>query len=446
MRTIHLWVSAALFLPVMMGASAQADNNTEASNLGEMTPQFPVLGTAHNIFQSDLADEANTHVADARAAIAACDKNAFDENIEWMEDSQARLMHEDYYDISPARGLGRVLTTNTITKDAAALGAIASKLRLEWNTACDKPEPTNAAIFGAGASFFAGILNLPRQAFLGFENAVTLAQTIGVAVGEEEARTTGGSLDGSIFFPGQGIFGSQGFWTAFGYLRTTANASGTAQTIDPNGDGLLIPGPLGGASGFALVSAGGLNVVQNATYEVDAEWDSFYAKGGLPFDCGEVKVTPFVGVAYSEQQSMSHFTGSIPGFGRNFAYNTAVYVDTLSGFIGVDLEKNLGRVSVHGGGLVSIDSNDGSGTDRLSFTGFPDRQASLNNDETTYGGRAWAGLTFGNDKSPFKLSIDATYIYQENLPVVDRDGTNPSRLTYDDGDAVVGSIRATFRF
>ena len=208
----------------------------------------------------------------------------------------------------------------------------------------------------------------------------------------------------------------------------------------------MIPGPLGGASGFALVSAGGLNVVQNATYEVDAEWDSFYAKGGLPFDCGDVKVTPFVGVAYSEQESMSRFTGSIPGFGRNFAYNTAVYVDTLSGFVGVDLVKDLGRVAVHGGGLVSIDSNDGSGTDRLSFTGFPDRQASLNNDETTYGGRAWAGLTFGNEKSPFKLSIDATYIYQENLPVIERDGTNPSRLTYDDGDAVVGSIRATFRF
>ncbi len=118
----------------------------------------------------------------------------------------------------------------------------------------------------------------------------------------------------------------------------------------------------------------------------------------------------------------------------------------MSGFVGVDLEKDLGRVSVHGGGLVSIDSNDGKGTDRLTFTGVADNQASLSNDETTYGGRVWAGLTFGNEKSPFKLSIDATYIYQENLPVIERDGTNASRLTYDDGDAVVGSIRAAFRF
>ncbi|HBM89862.1 MAG: hypothetical protein P1U69_09050 [Parvibaculaceae bacterium] len=439
MRTIYLWASAALFLPVFMGTAAHADNSAT-------TPSFPIAGTEHGLFDGNAAERVNSQVVRARTAIAACDSETFNSAIQaiYSEKSSSEVKARDQDPI--AGQLIDALFESQDEKDADALGFLTSDLYREWRAACDKPEQSDAAIFGAGASFFAGILNLPHQAFLGFENAVTLAQTIGVAVGEEEARTTGASLDGSVFFPGHGIFGSQGFWTAFGYLRTTANASGTAQTIDPAGDGLLIPGPLGGASGFALVSAGGLNVVQNATYEVDAEWDSFYAKGGLPFDCGEVKVTPFVGVAYSEQESMSRFTGSIPGFGRNFAYNTAVYVDTLSGFIGVDLEKDLGRVSVHGGGLVSIDSNDGKGTDRLSFTGVADSQASLSNDETTYGGRAWAGFTFGNDKSPFKLSIDATYIYQENLPVVERDGTNASRLTFDDGDAVVGSIRASFRF
>ena len=435
MRTIHLLVSAAFSLPAFMGTPAHADNSAT-------TPSFEIQGTERALFSAPTADRVNEQVPIARNAISRCDRTAFNGAIaEITEQASVRRA------IAGDQTLGEnAFFESRDADDASMLDRLRGDLFREWRAACDKPQPTSAAIFGAGASFFAGILNLPRQAFLGFENPGTLAQTIGITNGEEEARTTGGSLDGSVFFPGHGIFGSQGFWTAFGYLRTTANTSGTAQTIDPNGDGLLIPGPLGGASGFALVSAGGLNVVQNATYEVDAEWDSFYAKGGLPFDCGDVKVTPFVGVAYSEQESMSRFTGSIPGFGRNFAYNTAVYVDTLSGFVGVDLVKDLGRVAVHGGGLVSIDSNDGSGTDRLSFTGFPDRQASLNNDETTYGGRAWAGLTFGNDKSPFKLSIDATYIYQENLPVVDRDGTNPSRLTYDDGDAVVGSIRATFRF
>lgn len=435
MRPAYLWISAALLLLPLTQTSAQADNSAT-------TPSFGIQGTDYALFSAPTSDRVNEHVTQAREAIIACNKGVFSEAVgKITAEASARRS------IADEQTLGEnAFFDSRETDDAETLDRLRGDLYREWRETCDKPEPTNAAIFGAGASFFAGILNLPTQSFLGFENAVTLAQTIGVAIGEEEARTTGASLDGSVFFPGQGIFGSQGFWAAFGYLRTTANASGTSQTIDPSGDGLLIPGPLGGASGFALVSAGGLNVVQNATYEVDAEWDSFYAKGGLPFDCGEVKVTPFVGVAYSEQESMSRFTGSIPGFGRNFAYNTAVYVDTLSGFIGVDLEKDLGRVSVHGGGLVSIDSNDGKGTDRLSFTGVADSQASLSNDETTYGGRAWAGLTFGNDKSPFKLSIDATYIYQENLPVIIRDGMNPSRLTYDNGDAVVGSIRTTFRF
>lgn len=436
MRTLHLWVSAALLLPILVGNSAQADNSAT-------TPSFPISGTERGLFNGTTADRVNAQVTLARTAIARCDKAGFDSavNIISGEASGHSMLAHD------ATLAEDIFFESHDEKDANALGFLTADLYREWRTACDKPEtPSSAAIFGAGASFFAGILNLPTQSFLGFENPGTLAQTIGVTNGDNEARTTGASLDGSVFFPGQGIFGSQGFWTAFGYLRTTATASGTAQTIDPNGDGLLIPGPLGGASGFALVSAGGLNVVQNATYEADAEWNSFYVKGGLPFDCGDLKVTPFAGVAYSEQQSMSRFSGSIPGFGRNFAYNTDVYVDTFSGIIGVDLVKDFDRVSVHGGGLVSIDSNDGSGTDRLSFTGVADSQTSLSNDETTYGARAWTGLTFGTEKSPFKVSIDATYIYQENLPVIMRDGVNPSRLTYDDGDAVVGSIRATFRF
>jgi hypothetical protein len=435
MRKFHLWAFVAMLLPAVFSGAAQADNSAT-------TPSFPITGTERGLFNGNAAEEANKQVSVARAAIARCDRTGFNQAI-----GELAALQSLRRSIASDAGLETAFFENRDQDDAAVLGYVQADLYREWRTACDKPEtPNSAAVFGAGLSFFAGILNLPTQSFLGFENPGTLAQTIGVTNGDNEARTTGASLDGSVFFPGQGIFGSQGFWTAFGYLRTTANASGTTDTIDPNGDGLLIPGPLGGASGFALVSAGGLNVVRNATYEVNAEWDSFYAKGGLPFDCGDIKVTPFVGVAYSDQESMSRFAGAIPGFGRNFAYTTDVYVETFSGLIGVDLVKDLGRISVHGGGLVSIDSNDGNGTDRLSFTGVADSQTSLSNDETTYGARAWTGLTFGTEKSPFKVSVDATYIYQENLPVIMRDGVNPSRLTYDNGDAVVGSIRATFRF
>ena len=102
--------------------------------------------------------------------------------------------------------------------------------------------------------------------------------------------------------------------------------------------------------------------------------------------------------------------------------------------------------NLHAGGLLSLDLNDASGTDRLSFTAFPDSQASLDNDDTTVGGRVWAGATFGAAESPFKLSVDVAWIHAANVPTVTRDGTNPSRLDLDSADAIVGALRASFRF
>ena len=274
----------------------------------------------------------------------------------------------------------------------------------------------------------------------------TLVQTLDVAQLEEDASATAGSFDGSAHFANSSLLGSNGTWVAMGYIRTTANASTRLTDIDPAGDRLLIPGPLGGASGFSLASAGGLNVVTQADYEAHYEWDSFYAKAGAPFDCGPWLFMPFFGVAYTDQEQTSHFSGSIPGFARTFAYNTMIDVETISPLAGFDAVRHFEGFSVHGGGLISADFNDAHGYDRLSFTGVADSQAQLDQDDTSLGRRAWAGITFGTPQSPFKLSLDASYVYVDNIPVVNRDGTNPSSLSFDSADGILGTIRATFSF
>ncbi|MCR9241829.1 MAG: hypothetical protein NXH87_10655 [Rhodobiaceae bacterium] len=417
-------------------APASARDNSHNPAL----PQFQVAGTGVMLHSSVRAERMATLVKAAKAAIASCDEAKF-------QQATGRIDSLSILAERASGGLMAVMSTDTGKDDEKAIDGYSRYIRAEWVDKCAKRvAESTATSFTAGGSLSVGQLSLPQQAFLGFEALGTLIQTLGVASIEEDARAISGSFDGSAHFADADVFGSNGIWTALGYSRTTANASTRVTNIDPAGDRLLIPGPLGGASGFSLVSAGGLNVVTQADYEANYEWDSFYAKAGLPFVCEEWLFMPFFGAAYTDQAQTSSFSGNIPGFGRNFAYNTQVDVETISPFIGFDAVRHFNRISVHGGGLLSADFNDADGWDRLSFTGVANSQASLSGDDTSLGGRAWAGITFGTPQSPFKLSLDASYVYVDNIPVITRDGTNPSSLGFESADGVLGTIRATFRF
>jgi len=435
-RRIAAVAALACLALTQFSAPASARDNSHNPAL----PQFQVAGTVVMLHSSVRAERMSALVKEAEAAIASCDEPKF-------KQATGRIDSLSILADRASGGLMAVISTDTGKDDEKAIDGYSRYIRGEWEDKCAKrvAESTGTS-FTAGGSLSVGQLSLPQQAFLGFEALGTLIQTLGVASVEEDARVTAGSFDGSAHFADADVFGSNGIWAALGYVRTTANASASQTNIDPNGDTLLIPGPLGGASGFSLVSAGGLNVVTQADYEAHYEWDSFYAKAGLPFDCGEWLFMPFFGAAYTDQQQTSSFSGNIPGFGRNFAYNTNVDVETISPFIGFDAVRHFNGVSIHGGGLLSADFNDADGWDRLSFTGVADSQTSLSGDDTSLGGRAWAGVTFGTPQSPFKLSLDASYVYVDNIPVITRDGTNPSSLGFESADGVLGTIRATFRF
>lgn len=449
LKSMHLaWLLGAMFL-VAIGPASAVDNSHNPA-----LPQFAVGQSTAMLHNSLRAGRASTHHASAREAIDFCDQTAFSRALDGLKTEERDAIRESsdrdrLNNPSLSARLQLASTNDTGYDDRVTLVALQEQLQAEWNARCTVAglmAPKTGTNFTAGGSFSVGQLSLPSQSYLGFEAVGTLVQTLNVADIEENARATSGSFDGSAHFANASFFGSNGIWTGVGYLRTTANASTNLTNIDPAGDRLLIPGPLGGASGFSLASAGGLNVVTQADYEAHYEWDSFYAKAGLPFDCGPWHFMPFLGIAYTDQEQTSRFSGSIPGFGRSFTYNTMVDVETISPLVGFDAVRHFDRFSVHGGGLISADFNDAQGYDRLSFTGIADSQAPLNHNDTSLGGRAWAGITFGTPQSPFKLSLDASYVFVDNTPVVNRDGTNLSSLDFESSDGLFGSLRATFPF
>jgi hypothetical protein len=419
----------ALAGPIAGALAAPPDNSGNPA-----LPQNNVAGTDAMLHNSIRAERAAIAVANARNAIGRCDKDGFAVARNQLQDVINGASHR-------AGGATAYIVHDAGGEDEAALRGLKTTLWDEWQAACAKPKPKKeeASVFG-GAGVHAGRINLPALRYLGFEAALTLVQTLGVVAGENEGSVAGASIGGEGFLPVWNM------WWAANLSRSSTNVASDIATIDPMGDGLLIPGPLGGASGFALPSAGGLNVVNNAEFRGQYDWLDFHAKFGMPYECEELLFLPFFGVGLTRGDTDARFSGSIPGYGRDFEYNTGIRVDTVSLLFGTNLVHEFKGGNLHAGGLASLDFNDASGTDRLTFTGFADSRASLDNDDTTVGGRVWAGATFGDKGSPFKLSLDFAWIHSANVPVVTRDGTNPSRLDLESADAFVGALSAKVSF
>ena len=439
---IHL-ASAASGI-AMLGAATLSAPATAAppdNSHNPALPQFNVVGTDVMLHNSAYAEDASRAVADARRANDECSKILFQQSVAWVERHQ--------YDASSRRGGATpYILTDTFGHDTNALKKLAAEMRGEWAARCEgKPKlQANTNSFTGGVGIHAGRVNLPTLAYLGFEDALTLDQTIGVVDGEDEGAVAGMSAQGSV---NANAFKLElgGFWGAeIGFSRSGADVSSSFTNIDPAGDGLLIPGPLGGASGFALPSAGGLNVVSAAEFSASYDWTNVHAKFFMPVECETLLLFPFTGLGYTRTGFDARFEGSIPGFGRDFAYNTSVDVDAISPMAGLEVVRDFGGTSLRAGGLVAVDFNDADGRDRLSFTGFPDSEAMLENDDTTVSGRVWLGVTYGTAASPFALSLDVAWVRAGNVPNITRDGINPTRLDMDNADAFVGSLGAVVRF
>ncbi|PKQ07082.1 MAG: hypothetical protein CVT72_04455 [Alphaproteobacteria bacterium HGW-Alphaproteobacteria-11] len=431
--------AAALSAP----ASAAPPDNSHNPAL----PQFNVPGTDYMLHNSVRAEKIESALEKARFAIRRCDEPAFRDAMQPL-----RLIQ-----VEAAMAVGdfgsNLFAADTARGDAHTLSIVLKDLDAEWRSACGEKKKAEAArhSFTGGAGIHVGRVNLPTLAYLGFEDAITLAQTIGVVDGEDEGAVAGMSIGGSVDLSphdenSPDVWRPHGWWLEVGVARSSTDVSSSFTNIDPAGDGLLIPGPLGGASGFALPSAGGLNVVSTARFSASYDWTNFHAKFFMPVECETLLLFPFAGLGYTRTGFDASFEGSIPGFARDFAYNTSVDADAISPMAGLEVVRDFGGTSLRAGGLIAVDFNDADGRDRLSFTGFPDSEAMLENDDTTVSGRVWLGVTYGTAASPFALSLDVAWIHAGNVPNITRDGVNPTRLDMDNADAFVGSLGAKIRF
>lgn len=234
-----------------------------------------------------------------------------------------------------------------------------------------------------------------------------------------------------------------------GYKSGSANQNQTFDTIDANGDNLLIPGvgvgPVG--EGFFLPAAD--NQITNGYYYATHKQNSFNLglTSNYNFFKSNFTLSPTFMLEYKTARTDETFAGSIPFFIRDFAYRTKTNVRSISPFLGLNINYDFNSiVSIYGGGQIGLNFNRGTGSDTLAFTGFDDQLAKMKNNRMTNSHMLKTGILI-NATDRLSLSLEAQYQNIGNVPSVNlRDGTNVSNFDYKNTQIYFGGIRATYKF
>lgn len=273
----------------------------------------------------------------------------------------------------------------------------------------------------------------PAHPFAGSEEPSAAEPTLGLV--KAKPRLDGYSFGASLNFPLCPSCAGWGSYTGdIGYTHSRADAKKDYPVIDPGLDNtLVLPGPEGGLSGFSLGSSGGLNVIDDATYRALYSGD-----GGHAGIADQYRLSPKsslklgVSLSYDHWNLRESFGGSIPGYARDFEYRDHAGVNSwglsLTAAPKFDL-SHIGdsRFYLAGHADLGLYQQSGSGTDELSFTGFSDSMEHLHASKTgfSYGAGASAGLEWATGLD-VRFGVD--YRRLPGMPVVDRNGTDPSAL------------------
>ena len=289
------------------------------------------------------------------------------------------------------------------------------------------------------ASGSGNLVELPNRGFIARELQGSGVQEFNQV--RPLTRSTGAGAQFKIIVNDAPTPASRIFFT-FNYFNIDADSSGGG--YDPGaGFRVNIAGAAGGASG---VSVGGhpLNVVSNIQFSNNTE--GFGGGGGvrLPVAGTPASGTSFeavIGISGNRLTMNESFGGRIAGFGRDFLYTTDVAVDSAQVDLGVGLTQVVrsgagGIVIVNGDITVSPGVFSGNGTDRFSFTGIAPSEADLNKTKADVGIGVSAGMSFGllgatvsrNRINGPSIFVKGSYESRPGFPVIERDGTNPSRL------------------
>lgn len=326
--------------------------------------------------------------------------------------------------------------------------------RIECNKILAGYQPEVGMTLEAG---IAGVnIALPAYRFLGTEIGGVPNLDNGYRLEDDEQTKTlhvGGSLDlGRIGLDGLSFSGKTKL--NFGLSYTDVSLDANTGAFDPNGASLLIPGTGDGpfGAGFSLPDAGGLNVVTGSNYLLDYNHTSFHAKLSEEFWCDEeegsgIGFLPYLGLSYTRGNFDQRFGGSIPGFARDFEYNTRVDVESWGPIFGAQflLPVKGSPVTLRAGATGSVEFNDADGSDSLDFTGFARQTMQMSNDDATFSYTLNAGVTVGA-RAPIQFDIDGFYGGIGNTPVVTRDGVGASRLELERSDYAGAMLRTRFSF
>ncbi len=249
----------------------------------------------------------------------------------------------------------------------------------------------------------------------------------------------------NIYFAGGNIL-------EFGLSGGGAHGDSFFNSFDPGpGASLPIAGPNGGLSGF-LLGAWPLNIATNLHYS--AELTDF----GLRLGYGKrlavtanTSIIPKVFIAYSRTDFSESFSGSIPGFARDFRYMTDVDVNRYGIGVGLGVETRIGEfasendlwdVAVRYAGEFAGFRVSGSGHDSLDFTGFLTSTQALDKSETDWDAKLYAGIFF-HSRRGIDFGVHGSYERRPGYPEIVRSGTDPSELQFHFAD--IWSIKGSFR-
>ncbi|MFM9864422.1 MAG: hypothetical protein ACKVRO_12520 [Micropepsaceae bacterium] len=162
-------------------------------------------------------------------------------------------------------------------------------------------------------------------------------------------------------------------------------------------------------------------------------------------------------------ETSDRFQGSIPGFARDFVYQTDLETAIWGLFVATEAEVSLdnswdealryaGEFSgfrVAAGARFGVNFLSADGTDRLDFTGFAPQSIGVSKDDTTFSYRLNVGLNYTPPGARgLTLSLGAAYGQDDIHPVATRSGETGDRtqIEFQDQDLFMGTIRSTFTF
>lgn len=421
--------------------------------------------TNDGFYDATLADFVRKAKADSAEASRRCDIAAMrkfiptlwsmardlTENQEGLDSAPLNLFRPEDLEIQMENDVGQ------LRRAGDALEALARARQEEcasYGTDGDNSDEDDwsgdAEANSVSAQLFVKGLNLPDLAFLGREQSSALGPVLGLFKTDDKKAVAGFALKGVL----GGLFGSAPagefkFDLGLEFQNYRASTSAVAPSTDLGGDRLVIPGLGVGAdgNGFALDSFGGLNTVKDAVATRKFEATS----GGISLGISKYDEASIIRLAlvagYESQKNHAAFQASIPGFGRDIAYDQTIDGDIwtfgVEGAVKFPVSKDI---AVGGDTRLTLRQGSYDGSNALKFTGFADQMVTDKRSNTGFGATAGAEIEWRATKNT-SFIVRGDYTYIDSVPVWSTPGGGErAQIDFGKASSIGAGLIARVRF